>query len=271
MNIPLQAVQHIRRMRGGSQAHLMKASDGSYYVTKFQNSPQGLKVLANEMFATSLGLWLGLPMPQIAAIEVSDWLIENTPELRMQLAGREVPCSSGLQFGSRYPCDPVNEPMEIYDYLPERLMGKLAQPLSFARVLVLDKWLANADGRQVIFIRRSNKCGFQVSFIDQGYCLNAEDWSFTDLPLHGVYFRNCVYRNVTGWESFEPVLTKAESADIIDVWRCAERIPPEWYGNDRGGLERLVEVVYERRKKIRSLIEAFRTSSRNPFPSWKEK
>jgi hypothetical protein len=33
----LTAVQQIRRMRGGSQSHLMRASDGHYYITKFQN------------------------------------------------------------------------------------------------------------------------------------------------------------------------------------------------------------------------------------------
>src|SRR5579859_7419463 len=70
----------------GSQAHLMRASDGAYYVTKFQNSPQGVRILANEMFATSLGLWLGLPMPQPVVIEVCDWLVEHTPELRVQVA-----------------------------------------------------------------------------------------------------------------------------------------------------------------------------------------
>jgi hypothetical protein len=37
MSNNLYAFQHIRRMRGGSQAHLLRASDGSYYVTKFQN------------------------------------------------------------------------------------------------------------------------------------------------------------------------------------------------------------------------------------------
>jgi hypothetical protein len=37
MNIRLAAVQHIRPLRGGSQSHLMRASDGAFYVTKFQN------------------------------------------------------------------------------------------------------------------------------------------------------------------------------------------------------------------------------------------
>jgi hypothetical protein len=48
------AVQHIRRLRGGSQAQLLRASDGAYYVCKFLNNPQHIRVLANEMFATRL-------------------------------------------------------------------------------------------------------------------------------------------------------------------------------------------------------------------------
>ena len=43
-----------------------------------------------------------------------------------------------------------------------------------------------------------------------------------DLPLHDVYYRNYVDAGVTGWDSFEPTLTKAEEADVFDLWRCAE-------------------------------------------------
>jgi hypothetical protein len=270
MNAPLHAVQHIRKMRGGSQAHLMRASDGAFYVVKYQNNAQHLRVLANEMFATLLGRWLGLPMPRAEAIEVSDWLVQNTPELRIQLGGSEVPCSSGLQFGSMYPCNAANEPMEIFDYLPKSFLEKATGIENFARVLVLDKWLGNADGRQAIFTRTRRARKFQILFIDQGYCLNAGEWDFPDSPLRGVYARNCVYENVTGWESFEPALTKVEQAEIVDIWRCAECIPPEWYSYDAEGLTRVVEAVYERRGRIRDLIDAFRTSSRTPFPNWKE-
>jgi hypothetical protein len=38
--LPLSAVQQIRRMRGGSQSQFMRASDGNYYITKFQGNPQ---------------------------------------------------------------------------------------------------------------------------------------------------------------------------------------------------------------------------------------
>ena len=42
-----QALEHIRRMRGGAQAHLMRCSDSFYYVVKFQNNPQHVRILAN--------------------------------------------------------------------------------------------------------------------------------------------------------------------------------------------------------------------------------
>jgi hypothetical protein len=32
----ISAVQQIRKMRGGSQAHLMRADDGAYWIVKFQ-------------------------------------------------------------------------------------------------------------------------------------------------------------------------------------------------------------------------------------------
>jgi len=61
--MPVEAVQHVRRMRGGAQAHLMRADDGHFYVVKFQNNPQHLRVLANELLATRLAESVGLPVP----------------------------------------------------------------------------------------------------------------------------------------------------------------------------------------------------------------
>ena len=66
----ISAVQHLRGLRGGAQAHLLRASDGNCYVTKFQNNPQHIRVLANEMMASRLGSLLGLPMPRVEVIEV---------------------------------------------------------------------------------------------------------------------------------------------------------------------------------------------------------
>src|SRR5215467_3411596 len=112
--MPTEAVQHVRRMRGGAQAHLMRAADGHFYVVKFQNNPQHLRVLANEWLATRLAERTGLPVPVTELIDVNPWLIENTPELRIELGGSSVPCLAGVQFGARNDSDPTES--QIFDY-----------------------------------------------------------------------------------------------------------------------------------------------------------
>ena len=125
MKTCISAVQHLRPLRGGAQAHLLRASDGACYVTKFQNNPQHIRVLANEMLATNLGLALGLPMPRVEVIEVSDWLIEHTEDLRINLGGAKIPCRSGKQLGSLYVgCE---SPAMTLDYLPRELLERVLQ------------------------------------------------------------------------------------------------------------------------------------------------
>ncbi|HWO27899.1 MAG TPA: HipA family kinase [Candidatus Acidoferrum sp.] len=269
MNTCISAIQHLRPLRGGAQSHLLRASDGACYVTKFQNNPQHIRVLANEMLATKLGIALGLPMPRVEVIEVSDWLIDHTEDLRIDLGGVKIPCRGGKQLGSLYVGS--ESPGMIFDYLPRELLQRVVNVGDFARVLVLDKWTCNSDGRQAIFSRKTLRSHrHQATFIDQGYCFNASEWSFPDCPLRGVYANNCVYEGVTGWGAFEPALTRAEEMDLDTICRCAAEIPEEWYEGDRDGLHRLVEALHYRRGAIRKLITEFRGSSRNPFPNWRE-
>ncbi len=123
------------------------------------------------------------------------------------------------------------------DYLPEELLTGVTNVADFARVLVLDKWTCNADGRQAIYYRRTQRSQrHDATFIDQGYCFNASEWTFPDYPLRGVFADNCVYESVTGWKAFEPALTKAQEMDSDAIWRCAAEIPEEWYEGDRNGL-----------------------------------
>jgi hypothetical protein len=157
------------------------------------------------MLATRLGLLLGLPMPKVEVIEVSDWLIERTPELRIRLAGHDVPCQSGKQLGSLY----ADHCALMTDYLPHELMRQVTNISDFAGVLVLDKWTCNADGRQAVFSRRTCRSKYWATFIDQGHCFNAGEWTFPDYPLR-VFATNCVYEGIRGWDSFEPALTLAE-------------------------------------------------------------
>jgi len=206
-------------------------------------------------------------MPRVEVIEVSDWLIENTEGLRIQLGGPTIPCRSGKQLGSVY----VGAPGMTLDYLPAEFLGGVRNVADFARVLVLDKWTCNADGRQAIYCRKTPRSRrYDATFIDQGYCFNAGEWTFPDYPLRGVHANNCVYQGVTGWDAFEPALTIAEEMNSDTIWRCAADIPEEWYEGDREGVHRLVETLCSRQVIIRQLISIFRESARNPFPKWRD-
>jgi hypothetical protein len=261
----IQAVQHVRRMRGGAQSHLMRAADGHYYVVKFQNNPQHRRVLANELLATRLAEHVGLSVPGVRVIEVDPWLIAHTPELVIELAGRTEPCAPGLQFASRFVLDPFAG--QVLDYLPDEALDRVANLGEFAGMLCIDKWTGNTNGRQAVFAKRHQQRLFRAIFIDQGYCFNAGEWNFIDSPLRGVYARNRVYASVAGWQSFEPWLERIEQMTIEALADCAEGLPPEWYG-DPDDLERLLLQLHERRSKVRALTEAFRESTRQPFPSW---
>ena len=264
----VEAVQHVRRMRGGAQGHLMRCADGHFYVVNFRNNPQHLRVLANEMLATRLAERAGLPVPITEVVVVDGWLIEHTPELNIQLAHNTIPCEAGLQFGSRYVVDPLEG--QVFDYIPMEMLNRVRNVEAFAGMLVLDKWTGNANGRQAAFWKKLREKKFTAAFIDQGYCFNAGEWTFPDYPLRGVYARNEVYQGVRGWESFEPWLTRVEKMSEDVVWEVVGGIPPEWYGSQDNELEKLARELITRRGRVRELIEAFRVSARKPFPNWLE-
>ena len=260
------AVQHIRRMRGGAQGQLMLGADGHVYVVKFQNNPQHVRVLANELLASRLAVAAGLTAPHAELVEVSDWLVENTPELEMDYGRTRQRCTPGLQFGSRFVGGLM--PGQVVDYLPEEQLGELKNAAEFAGILALDKWTGNANGRQAVFARKQRERRYKAVFIDYGYCFHAGEWTFEDIPLRGVYYRNAVYKDVIGWESFEPWLSRLEEMPAEVAWAAANEVPPEWYGGDVSAMEALVEKLLARRARIRDLIEQFRVSDRRPFPKW---
>jgi hypothetical protein len=276
------ALEQIRRMRGGAQSHLMRCSDGNYYVVKFQNNPQHKRILVNEMLGTKLAARLGLPTTPVDVVEVSQELIKLTPELAMEMPRSRVPCQAGLQFGSRYPGDPRK--LTLHDFLPDEQLRQVANLHDFAGMLVFDKWTCNTNGRQTLFFQdadwdtrgttglvagQASGTPYSSVMIDQGFCFNAGEWNFPDAPLRGLYARNRVYEGVTGMESFAPWLDRLEkqmTERTLNEITC--QIPPAWYEDDYDAMMRLSEQLLMRRSRVPDLILDAKRTNRQPFPNW---
>ena len=255
-------------MRGGAQAHLMRCDDGGYYVVKFQNNPQGARILANELLGTRLAARMGLPVPAVAIVEVREELIAETEDLVIQLGRGRAPCRAGLQFGSRYPGHPAETP--VYDFLPDEQLREVVNLGDFRGMFVFDKWTCNTNGRQAVFCRSQSEARYRAWMIDQGFCFNAGEWNFPDAPLRGIYARHRVYESVRGLESFEPWLARVErnmTEQILD--EVLKEIPGEWYGYDTDAVEQLLEHLLRRRKLVPQLVASAWKSSAQPFPNWK--
>jgi hypothetical protein len=268
----LRAVEHMRRMRGGAQSHLMRCSDEQYYVVKFRNNPQGPRVLANEMLASHLAMSLGLPVSEPDVVLVSNWVIDHTPELFIQNGDLQEKCASGFAFASRFPCDPLRSP--AFDYLPAEQLSRVDNRDDFAGMLVFDQWTCNCDSRQLVFhfVQPEEpylEPTYHATMIDQGYCFNGNRWEFPDAPRRGLYANSAAYLNITGMNSFDPWLQRVEAFpnDLLD--EAARAVPVEWYEGGTAELVAMMATLADRRKMVRQLVQECVQASPHSFPNWR--
>jgi len=272
--MPLNVRRHIRKMRGGAQSHLVEAENGACYVVKFRNNPQHPRVLINEAIGSVFLRYLRISAPEAAVISVTPEFLRENPELSIELGSRTQPVSPGWHFGSRYPGPP--ESTAVYDFLPDALLVHVANLREFLGALVFDKWTANADGRQAVFFRsllrlepgEPARPGFLGWMIDQGFLFNGPHWDFPESPVQGLYHRPLVYEAVTGWDDFQPWLDQVVHFpdDVVD--QAYRQIPLEWLEGEEEALEKLLEKLLRRARRVPDLIGDCRRAKPALFPKW---
>jgi hypothetical protein len=276
--MPLTAVRQVRKMRGGAQAHLLEADDGCWYVVKFRNNPQHRRILVNELLASAFLDYLKITAPETALVELSPSFLAANADVHISLGSRRVDIEPGWHFGSRYPGDPSRT--AVYDFLPDSLLPQVVNLEDFRAILVFDKWVGNADGRQSVFYRAmvsrrdpgssgaGGRPGFVARMIDHGFAFNGPHWDFPESPLQGLYARRLVYDSVRSLNDFQPWLDQVVSfpEEVID--RAWKRIPPDWIDGEEDALDQLLQRLFERRKRVPELISACRGARTNPFPNW---
>lgn len=254
------AVQHIRRMRGGSQPHLMRCSDGRFYVTKFRNNPQNPRILINEYFAGKLARLLGLPCPDICFVDVQQDLVGRTPELSFELPRSAIPVATGLAFGSEYPSRGRGAHRTLQSVLklhPASASAKVENFSDLFGMLIFDKWTSNTDHRQILCLERPTELGktLHMFMIDNGFCFGGPTWRFTDLPGHGLYLDRSIYSTFHSFQTLDPWLEQLEAnVTLEELSKITEEIPASWIKDERDDLLKMVKSLYERKKNILELV-----------------
>ena len=136
-------------MKGGSQAHLIEADDGHFYVVKPKDNPQHRRILVNEWISAVFLRYLQLGSPEVAAVLLPGDFVAANPELGVQRGRMLEAISPGWHFGSRMPVDPAE--VALFDTLPNVLFSKVVNLRDLGGLLVFDRWVSNADYRQLIF------------------------------------------------------------------------------------------------------------------------
>lgn len=263
-NTQLSATRLLRRLRGGSQAHLLEADDGQAYVTKFKENPQHRRVLINEWIGAALFRAIGVVAPRVRAIRISAEFLAAYPELCLMLEnGRTVPApGTHLAISTPGPLDQLG----IFDYVPDPVLRGVSNREHFAAALALDKWASHTDARQAVFFRSEvrrhwseapyapNARAFVASMIDHGYLFDGPAWEFTDGPLQGLYPRRVVYDGIQSVEDFEPWLGRIHALPESMIGELVDSVPEEWMEGDRDALTRLLEGLWRRKRRLEDLL-----------------
>jgi hypothetical protein len=279
--MPVDARRLVRKMRGGAQAHLLEGSDGNCYVVKFSNNPQHRRILVNEWIAGVFLRHLGLSSPEAAMVRISEEFLEANTDAYLQMGRERRPPDLGWHFGSRFPGDPGRT--AVYDFLPDSLLDKVENTGDFVGALAFDKWAANADSRQAIFFRarvrggtrdetpvnQTERVGFIAQMVDNGYVFDGPHWRLGDSAIQGLYFRPLVYSRVRGLADFEPWLERIRHFPEEVVDQAVKQIPPAWLQGEEFELERLLDRLLARRKRVADLIQDCRAGRADPFPAWR--
>lgn len=261
----VRAETYMRPMRGGSCSHLIVADDGHAYIVKFQDNPQGKRVLANEWLATQLLRHLDLPVPEARVISVSKQFANANPQLGYFEQGRFRRYLPGLQYGSRLVGGLL--PLRFREGLENLHSSAVTNVEHFAGVLSFDKWTCNHDNRQFVLTPQRQSGRYAATFIDSGFCFGLE-WKWKDASLVGLCGDRQLYSHINGWHSYEPWLTKIADFNPDVLWQAAMSTPGEWYARDLTSLKDLVAALIARRSSVRTLLQQMREEKPTLFPRW---
>lgn len=163
------ATRYVQPLReGGSLPAVVDTDEGGLWVAKFRGAGQGAKALLAELVAGGLAREAGLPVPELAAIEIPERFGRTEPDPEIQDVLRR---SRGINVGLRYLDGAFN--------FDAKAAGEFVDAELAARIVWFDAFVTNPDRTA----RNPNLLVWQRRpwLIDHGAALYAHhDWGSVD-------------------------------------------------------------------------------------------
>ena len=253
---------------GGSKARVFTDFAGRKWTVKAKNNPQGLAVLPAEYINGRLAGRLGVPVPEVATIQIPQALIQ-AQDIQIDPPGNAEQWLSGISFGSLYIESSHNNPTMAE-------MINLSNPGDIAATVMFDTWIDNGD-------RCNNHSNLLVSVDGNApnkwryYCIDLGTMG-GQIPFHcqglsGVK-ANFTYRGLNqffqihlltqaGLAAFGKFLTRLEQLTRNDIEEVVNEVPQEWAVCQKyaqwswadSDKEAVVNYLDERRNKVRGVLE----------------
>jgi hypothetical protein len=239
-------VRVLRCLSGGSCAKQVLASDGAVYAVKHPRNPQTATALAAEWIATSLMAKAGAPVPK--------------PRLIKMEAGDEA------ALAIPYPVDPGRS--IIHDFLAPEFACLIGNWNALAGAFVLDRWLANADERQLVVFKKkfllpgatenveadTFSPSLRILLIDQGCCFNGLEWNLKVGPRHcsRTYLSHLTPTGLC--DLVQPWIARIQSLDNKALSEPFDTVPIEWLPSaNRASC--LMNALDRRRSRLWDLVQ----------------
>jgi hypothetical protein len=216
-------MQHIRKLRGGSQPILAQASDGLIYVVKFTNNLQGANLPFNESIGSELYCACGLQVPSWKPLLVTGSFIDRNPDCWIQTPEGRLRPDPGLCFGSRFL---GGDGIRLLEILPGTSFKRVRNHKSFWLAWLIDICAGHADNRQAIFLEDAMR-GLEAFFVDQGHLFGGPKGEQQPRFLASRYLDPRIYPNVSSKEllNFQKV---ARCLDVDQLWQRIQALPDDW-------------------------------------------
>ena len=244
--VAVEAVCYIRPVGGQWGYHVVEASDGFNYTITVPSGFCNETIPATQVVCNRLATLLGLRVPDVKVVIVSEALLRRGKDSRPGRAHRPLRRSPELCAGFR--CDD-SAPSSVPGHGRSALTARNLRDLMGA--LVLDIWTLNTSPRRwtaaFAEVTGRNEC----TLTEDSGGLSGGDWGLflasthsTSGAIHAVALR------VKRQQQLQPWLSRTLALDLNPVWELAFLMPAIWHGGQRQVLAKVLDKLCRRQWEL---------------------